>query len=75
MKIEKERIVKIEFAGYLRIIKEFGNCGEHPQFKHIEIPPDGYKFTEKGKKFSKLKKYQKAILCVLKLFLYLTVII
>jgi glycosyltransferase involved in cell wall biosynthesis len=35
----------VEFAGWLPIYEVSGNCGKHPQFKHVSAPPDGYRFT------------------------------
>ncbi len=35
----------VEFAGWLPIYKQFGNCGQHPQFGHIQHLPPGYRFT------------------------------
>lgn len=35
----------VEFLGWLPTFKWFGNCGAHPQFGHIELPPTGYKFV------------------------------
>jgi glycosyltransferase involved in cell wall biosynthesis len=37
--------VPVEFAGWLPVFKEAGNCGRHPQFKHTADPPPGYRFT------------------------------
>jgi glycosyltransferase involved in cell wall biosynthesis len=34
----------IEFAGWLPAFHSFGNCGKHPQFRHTEHPPQGYRF-------------------------------
>ena len=38
----------IEFAGWLPIFREFGNCGCHPQFAHAGEPPPGYRFVQSG---------------------------
>jgi glycosyltransferase involved in cell wall biosynthesis len=38
----------IEFAGWLPIFREFGNCGCHPQFAHAAEPPPGYRFVCSG---------------------------
>ena len=35
----------IEYAGFLPVYIKFGDCGNHPQFLHIQIPPNGYRFT------------------------------
>jgi hypothetical protein len=35
----------VEFTGWLPIYRFAGNCGQHPQFGHIEDPPEGYRFT------------------------------
>ncbi|MFQ5751374.1 MAG: glycosyltransferase, partial [bacterium] len=35
----------VEFVGWLQCYISFGNCGKHPQFTHLELPPDGYRFT------------------------------
>ncbi len=40
----RRTVVSIEFAGWLPCFKFFGDCGRHPQFSHIETPPDGYQF-------------------------------
>ncbi len=40
-----EGAVPIEFAGWLPIYEFSGNCGQHPQFKHVADPPPGYRFT------------------------------
>jgi glycosyltransferase involved in cell wall biosynthesis len=37
---------EIQFTGWLRIFSAFGNCGAHPQFGHIDIPPIGYAFIQ-----------------------------
>jgi glycosyltransferase involved in cell wall biosynthesis len=37
--------VPVEFAGWLPIYENSGNCGRHPQFKHTAEPPLGYWFT------------------------------
>jgi glycosyltransferase involved in cell wall biosynthesis len=37
--------VPVEFAGWLPIYEWSGNCGSHPQFKHVAEPPSGYRFT------------------------------
>ena len=40
----------VEYPGRLRIFREFGNCGMHPQFAHLEQAPSGYQFhfSERG---------------------------
>src|SRR5262245_51059076 len=35
----------VEFAGWLPIFELSANCGRHPQFGHIDQPPEGYRFT------------------------------
>jgi glycosyltransferase involved in cell wall biosynthesis len=35
----------VEFAGWLPIYVNSGNCGRHPQFTHTAEPPPGYRFT------------------------------
>ena len=37
--------ISVEYAGWLPSFQEFGNCGNHPQFAHINTPPLGYRFT------------------------------
>ena len=37
---------QVEFAGWLPAFRLFGNCGRHPQFGHIDVPPPGYKFIK-----------------------------
>ena len=34
----------IEFAGWLPIFEYSGKCGSHPQFRHLDEPPAGYRF-------------------------------
>lgn len=41
---------KIEFLGYTSYIKASSNVGNHPQFYHINCPPEGYEFAQEGKK-------------------------
>jgi glycosyltransferase involved in cell wall biosynthesis len=36
----------VEFTGWLPIFQEFGNCGAHPQFGHVGVPPMGYTFVQ-----------------------------
>lgn len=40
-----ERVIDIEYAGWLPAFDKFGHCGTHPLFAHIDAPPDGYRFT------------------------------
>ncbi len=40
-----KRSVPVEFAGWLPVYFVSGNCGKHPQFKHTNEPPPGYRFT------------------------------
>jgi glycosyltransferase involved in cell wall biosynthesis len=35
----------VEFAGWLPVFQVSGNCGQHPQFGHVNEPPPGYRFT------------------------------
>jgi glycosyltransferase involved in cell wall biosynthesis len=37
--------VPVEFAGWLPVFELSGNCGRHPQFKHTNLPPTGYRFS------------------------------
>ncbi|HUE14697.1 MAG TPA: glycosyltransferase family 4 protein [Planctomycetaceae bacterium] len=37
---------EIQFTGWLPIFQDFGNCGAHPQFGHVDIPPAGYDFIQ-----------------------------
>ncbi|MBF0344430.1 MAG: glycosyltransferase [Nitrospirae bacterium] len=39
-----ERLKEVEYGGWIPIFKKFGDCGNHPQFRHLETSPDGYKF-------------------------------
>jgi len=41
-------VLPIEFAGWLPVFREFGNCGKHPQFAHAASPPAGYRFEQSG---------------------------
>jgi glycosyltransferase involved in cell wall biosynthesis len=36
----------VEFTGWLPAFQQFGNCGKHPQFGHIDVPPPGYAFVQ-----------------------------
>src|ERR1700685_3695800 len=36
----------VEFTGWLPSFRHFGNCGAHPQFGHVSVPPSGYTFTQ-----------------------------
>jgi glycosyltransferase involved in cell wall biosynthesis len=36
----------IQFAGWLPVFHQFGNCGAHPQFGHVDVPPTGYAFIQ-----------------------------
>lgn len=38
----------VEFAGWLPVFRQFGNCGAHPQFAHTDAPPPGYRFVRSG---------------------------
>jgi len=40
-----EKTVPVEYAGWLPSFRNFGNCGNHPQFANINTPPQGYRFT------------------------------
>lgn len=40
-----EKTVPIEYAGWLPSFRNFGDCGNHPQFSNINNPPTGYRFT------------------------------
>lgn len=35
----------VEFAGWMPVYVNSGNCGNHPQFTHTAAPPSGYRFT------------------------------
>jgi glycosyltransferase involved in cell wall biosynthesis len=35
----------VEYAGWLPVFAQFGNCGRHPQFGHLNHPPLGYRFV------------------------------
>ncbi|MFO0928137.1 MAG: glycosyltransferase [Gemmataceae bacterium] len=44
--IAAERAARpVEFAGWMPVFRQFGNCGAHPQFSHTEAPPAGYRFV------------------------------
>jgi glycosyltransferase involved in cell wall biosynthesis len=45
MRVRDFDAVPIEFAGWVPIFEHSGNCGRHPQFKHTNNPPAGYRFT------------------------------
>ncbi len=36
----------VEFTGWLPVFHAFGNCGAHPQFGHVAVPPTGYNFVQ-----------------------------
>lgn len=40
-----EKAKPVEYAGWLPIFRNFGNCGTHPQFASLNPPPQGYRFT------------------------------
>ena len=40
-----EKTVPVEYAGWLPSFRNFGDCGNHPQFSNINNPPAGYRFT------------------------------
>jgi glycosyltransferase involved in cell wall biosynthesis len=40
------RCIPVEFAGWLPVFNGAGNCGQHPQFKHMNVPPAGYRFIQ-----------------------------
>jgi glycosyltransferase involved in cell wall biosynthesis len=42
---QRDSAVPVEFAGWLPVYEVSGNCGQHPQFRHIADPPEGYRFT------------------------------
>ncbi len=50
---ELKQTTPVEFAGWLTIFQWAGNCGGHPQFCHIQDPPDGYRFTRSAPKRKK----------------------
>lgn len=37
---------RIEYSGWLPAFATFGDCGTHPQFDHIDRPPQGYEFAK-----------------------------
>jgi glycosyltransferase involved in cell wall biosynthesis len=37
---------EIQYAGWLPVFHQFGNCGAHPQFGHVDVPPAGYAFIQ-----------------------------
>ncbi len=43
--IVNERLTEVEYGGWIPIFRRFGDCGNHPQFRHLESSPDGYKFV------------------------------
>lgn len=38
----------IEYGGWLPAFEKFGDCGNHPQFAHIDEPPQGVRFRNSG---------------------------
>lgn len=40
-----------EYLGWLPIYKLFGNCGHHPQFRHLNAPPEGWSFSRSAPLF------------------------
>ncbi|MBF0538360.1 MAG: glycosyltransferase family 4 protein [Nitrospirae bacterium] len=40
-----EELTDVEYGGWMPIFRRFGDCGNHPQFRHLESSPDGYKFV------------------------------
>ena len=41
--------VEIEYGGWVPAFIPFGNCGTHPQYSHIDEPPEGYRFVKSNK--------------------------
>jgi glycosyltransferase involved in cell wall biosynthesis len=41
----------VEYSGWLRCFQTFGNCGKHPQFAHMTLPPRGYEFRATDQSF------------------------
>ncbi|MFO0844800.1 MAG: glycosyltransferase [Gemmataceae bacterium] len=45
-RIDEARVATpVEFAGWLPIFELSSNCGRHPQFAHVNRPPEGYRFS------------------------------
>ena len=40
------QVRQVQFTGWLPVFHEFGNCGAHPQFGHVDVPPVGYAFIQ-----------------------------
>lgn len=58
--------VTIEYVGWLPMFAEFGNCGQHPQFEHLNHPPPGYRFNSsiRGKRFPSLDLFPRVALLI-----------
>ncbi len=42
---------EIEYIGWFPAYEQFGDCGNHPQFSHLEVPPEGWHFTRSAPLF------------------------
>ncbi|MBF0317380.1 MAG: glycosyltransferase [Nitrospirae bacterium] len=43
--VSDENLTDVEYGGWIPIFRRFGDCGNHPQFRHLESSPDGYRFV------------------------------
>lgn len=42
---DSHNVREIDYPGLLPAFGTFGDCGTHPQFKHLASPPEGYRFV------------------------------
>ncbi len=60
-----QKVVDVEYAGWLPAFRAFGNCGSHPQFAHVDVPPEGYRFVRSDRpliEFVQGKQWKKHLL-------------
>ena len=46
---ERFGITEVEFTGWLPSFEAFGDCGNHPQFGHVDEPPPKFKFVKSNR--------------------------
>jgi glycosyltransferase involved in cell wall biosynthesis len=59
---------RIEFAGWLPIFSTLGDCGTHPQFSHVDAPPEGYVFSRSDQRMSEVARGFKCLRYLIVLF-------
>jgi glycosyltransferase involved in cell wall biosynthesis len=53
--------IPVEFAGWLPVFENWGNCGRHPQFGHTTAPPSGFRFTCSAPPPRPLSRWRRAV--------------